>query len=165
MAINCELTKLLAANSTTASFDASDLISTITRPSGAGVIDLSGSSSTIPSKLVFFAFGEDAENETFLFRVSGWKKVGSLYVAQPLASVTATLGSIQGVSGQAITDDDYVADTMAIATGYNADFADVNSPTGDIPASLMIDTLGHNLFQVHFAMGTATNGNLLWGKI
>lgn len=63
-------------------------------------------------KLVLALFGAGLDNATLSARVTGWRKVGTLWVPAPLAILSGVLGTQMGVAGQPITGTDRLADTI-----------------------------------------------------
>ena len=145
--------KLFSSNQSDSSFDSKT--PTTTKPSGGGIVTGLGSK----AGLIFF--GTDAANETFDVRVWGWSSVeDSLWVPFLLADVTCTLGSTQGVAGEAITDSDFIVDTI---TGNSGDAGrEIISPTGDLVASLHVENRGANRLEVEFDMTGAADANALY---
>src|SRR5512139_3726977 len=147
--------KLKSTNFTSAAFGT--IKSTLTAPSGDGVIDmLNGAAPGAPvqNALLFRFFGTDANNENFNARVWGWsqERTTGSWEAVLLAQFAVTLGNIQGTTGCAITADDFEADTIVLTYGASADSA-INSPANDVRgAYARVDYQGSSKVQVEFDM-------------
>jgi hypothetical protein len=161
--------KLLSSNSTSASFGT--LKSTLTAPSGDGVIDmLNGASPGAPvqNALLLRFFGAEASNEAFNARVWGWSQERSTlsWEAALLAQFAVTLGNLAGTASCAIVATDFEADTIALTYGASVDVA-VNSPANDVRgAYARVDCQGFSKVQIEFDMNSsAASANCLYKRL
>lgn len=120
--------------------------------------------------LYLMPFGTDAADETFSIRLVGWKKltggdgVTPLWVPTHLGDVNVTLGSSVGVAGGIVTDSQYFADTLALASGGWADIKLIQT-AGNLPAAIIVPSKGFEYIQALFDSTGAASMNLLWGAI
>ena len=159
----------------TENFTATDfatLKSTLTRPSGDGVVDLLTEAvspgAKIPNGIVFRPFGTDANDEVFNLRVYGWSQEIKTKSWENilLAELAITLGNIQGTADCAITDNDFEADTIAITYGNSNVSVEAVSPVNNVRgASVRMDIFGSQILQFDFDMDTAASGNLIYRMI
>jgi hypothetical protein len=112
--------------------------------------------------------GAGSDNNTYDVQIWGWQMLGSdstptEWVPTLLSYVTCTLSSMTGVSGQSISNTDRIADTIALATGFNANVSnEVVSPANNTGAHMMVDVRGFRKVQIEFKMVSATNGNCIY---
>lgn len=159
--------KLLTANSTSTGFTASYIapVAAASVPT-TGVVDLLQEKATVPDNMQIMLFGAGADNTTFDLRIIGWRLTsdGVTYIPTPIAALSScTLSATVGATGLALVSTDRLVDTITLATGYNAGVVvDVTSPTGDVPANVLIDHRGFDKIQFDFDMTGATSGNLIY---
>lgn len=159
--------KLLTANSTSTGFTASYIapVAAASVPT-TGVIDVYQDKATVSDNMQIMLFGAGADNTTFDVRVIGWALTtdGVTYVPTPISLLsTCTLSATVGATGLALVATDRLVDTITLGTGFNAGVsADVSSPTGDLPASVLLDIRGFDKIQFDFDMTGATSGNILY---
>lgn len=118
----------------------------------------------------FMFFGTDAANETAHARITLWREfrdvpstVGAgtagtlLWVPYVVGTFELTLGTLTGVSGGAITDSEFIADTITeVGTTWDDNLVTVKSPADNVMALVRINTVGFDLFQVDFDLDAAT---------
>lgn len=158
-----EFTELLAANSTATSFTAN--AATTTEPTGTGIVTLSRVNGRVHDNVLLVFFGTDANNETFDARVTGWSKVGTLWVPVVLAEFECILGAGVGVSGASVADTDFFVDTIAIDaafSGLSGTAVQVCSPTGDQVAHVLMDMKGFAKMEVEFDLTGGASANCLY---
>jgi hypothetical protein len=151
--------KLLSANGTDTSFAARK--STLTRPSGSGVID-AGDGTFTRNAILLRPFGTDTNNNTFLLRVLGWNLEISTnsWEYALLADLSVTLGNIQGTAGCAIAAADFEADTITEATAMGVD---LYSPTADVRGAFCrIDTQGAQIIEI---LGNRNSSAATWNTL
>lgn len=158
-----------SSNFTDASF--ATLKTTLTKPSGAGVLDfISGGvqGKPIPNSIILRPFGTANSNDTFKMRVWAWShelSTGS-WENQLLGEFLCTLGNVVGVASCAINASNREADTIAKTYGSDVDIS-INSPANDVRgAYVRLDLQGGELCQVQFDMNSsATGANALYRTI
>lgn len=146
---------------------------TKTRPSGTGVYDVSSNGNITCNALRVQFFGTDTADQTFKCRILGWNKIpatastADLYVPCVLCEVTCTLSTFAGVAGTAINASQLIVDTITLATGFNDDVdVSITSPTGNIPAHLIVDTKGCELVEFIFDRNSsAASANAIVGRL
>ena len=154
-----EFRKVLATNSTTAAYAAQADATAEPAESTPGVIDLGRGRAGVPNAVLFKFFGTDADNETGGCRVYGLKKVrdvaGGLtsYTHILLADVTFTLSARTGVASGVVGASEFYADTIARVTGVENVSDQILSPTGDVPAHLLVDAKGCRWLKVELITG------------
>jgi hypothetical protein len=168
----------LAANATDTSFAA--LVSTLTEPTGAGVLTLAGNTSR-PKKLHISFFGAGADDSTFDARIIGWDRVekpgADLWIPRILCSLTLTLSTQVGVTGARVIATDRFADTMVVhatvapqstftdvvsAAAASRGVVEIFSPANNVIAWAKVPINGAEKIQVVFDMTGATNGNAVY---
>lgn len=149
-------TKVQSTNSTDTSFDAH--IPTVTEPAASAtraVITTTGRESML---LLFYGTGND--NDTFDYRIIGWQKTGTLWIAPTICQGSATLSGCVGVSGAAVVDTERFADTLDVDVGIGIV---TNAPVADAcPASLEIGVGPFDYVEVLFDRTGATAANALY---
>ncbi len=168
-----------ATNSTTAGTAPANPSPTVTKPSGAGVIDM-GMSGNIDGAissngLIILPYGVGADDNTFVMTAFAWdilKAVGSgnrdIWVAWPLAAFTCTMGALAGVANTDLPANSLMVDTITLTANFgNANVSnEIISPAGDFQASIVLDTKGAKLVQLIFGMNSsATSANALVRRI
>ena len=152
---------------------------TSTKPSGDGVIALSPNGNfgaDSPTKLHVLFVGTGADNSTFQARVVIWNKFNNtdggnsdtdvIWIPQTIYNVDATLGTSVGVSASVIDNNHRFADGLAVtASSQNTAKAELISPANNGVAGLQIETLGAQLVEITFALGTATGANALFRTV
>ncbi len=162
--------KLLAANSTSASF--ASRVPTLIEPTGGGVIDASSPGIVGQNGLVLRFFGTDTNDETFNARILGWSqtKVSGINLCWDfilLAQFQLTLGNLAGTAGCAITATDFEADTISITYGNEDVTLAVVTPGNDVRgAYAVVDLMGALKAEILFDMNSsAVSANCLWRKV
>lgn len=156
-----EFVELLASNSTATAFAAN--APTVTEPTGAGIVDLARAAGRVHNNVLLVPFGAGSANDTFDVRVSGWSKVGTLWVPVVLAEFECTLGATTGVAATAVLDTELFCDTIALDTAYSAlagVSASVVSPANDTVCHALLDLKGFSKVEIEFdrtAGATACN--------
>jgi hypothetical protein len=161
--------KLKATNFTDTSFAARK--STLTEPTGDGVVDLSNPGQTsVQNGVMVKFFGTDANNENFKVRIYGWHRcltaVAGVYSWEHilLADLACTLGNLAGVASGSILDTDFEVDTITEVTACNVDLV---SPASDIRgAHVMLDVKGASKIEFLFDRNSsAASANALYRLI
>lgn len=171
-----DLTKLLTANSTVADASISEPAWTATQPATGpttGVIDMSLTGQSSANALKFFPFGAGVATNTFLLSVFGWDLVhprltqhSGIWISWLLASFTCTLNTVAGVPGTEVDENQLACGTIALVVGNANVSNEILSPTGNLVASILLDTQGAKLVQPKFATnGSATSANTLYRKV
>lgn len=111
------------------------------------------------SLLVVIPYGTDQADETFDFRLVGWRRIGDLWVPAVLYEATATLGTMTGVSGEKVTDSHLLADTLSAS--HNPGDPVTSSPADNTPAFAVVDAQGFERVAVQFKTGTAASAGAL----
>lgn len=161
--------RLTTTNSTATSH--ASVVPTTTEPAEttAGVVNLKTrgawcTDGAHTSDLVMIQpYGSDANNENYAMRVYGWSKLADaddsdmhgLWVPMLLVECTVTLGNIAATT---LGANNFMADTVTIDKGNGA-LHTASSPTGDLPAYLVVDPLGSHYLQFTFdidSSGTAS---------
>lgn len=156
---NCKLigtaalpfTSLYSAVVTSATITAPS--ATTTEPTGNGIYDMTQNHVPLNNAAIAF-FGGNANNDTFTARVTGWRRVGTLWVPIPLLAISGLLGNHNGVSAAAVTNLQFFADTITIDTAFTAAYEVIN-PGSDQIAMVKVDMAGCEKLQVQVAKGTA----------
>lgn len=130
------LQKVASTNINTSAFAA--IPPTITKPSGAGVLDLlhsqtgsaQGNISTptthnIPKRIFLMPYGLGSDNDAFDMKVTGWWRLGDdqsstkqIWIPTALVVFSAIIsGTAKGVAGSSLLATEFLADTLTIKTG------------------------------------------------
>ena len=139
------------------------------KPSGEGVvITQTNQESLLHDRMAVIFFGTDAADETLDFQFIGWMPDPSagLWIPFNLLSGSATLGTMTGVAGQPVTDNDLIADTIAVTSGLadDADHRQVYSPTGNLAAMLEVSVFAFPRITIDLATGgVSASVNALYG--
>lgn len=175
-----------AANVTSSSFPSK--VYTTTRPTGGGVVDLSGGlglGATVPKWLRVFPIGLGSDNDAYSVRVIGWGQVGQGpglavgYVPAILYELAVVLGGSVGVAGSPVLNTERFADTITVvsqplttdadatpAVAHRGEFLKFTSPANDLIAFADLDTLGYDLLEFTFDQTTGTpTANVLIGRL
>lgn len=133
-------------------------------PSGNGVwpLDETDVESGTDDFLLFSFFGNRtaADNETATAKITGWKRIGGLYIPLPLASLALQFGASVGKANFPVIATNYFADTITQPVAILPD-SQVISPADDSIAFVKIDPFGCDLVQVQLAKGTCASVNCL----
>lgn len=142
------------------------LKSTLTKPSGDGIIDLNSEGGVTANALLFKFFGTDTNNENFNIRIYGWAECKGLGTDKDswelvlLCQLAVTLGNLAGTANCMITATDFEADTIAVTYGDDKVSVDVVSNAADVRgAHIVVDTKGFGLVQVD---GDLNNSAVSW---
>ena len=158
--------RVLSTNTTASAFTARvDLLTMPAAPAGestTGYVYV-GDSNTVLIKF----YGTDADNETGSVRVYGLKAIerpgnATSFTHVLLGEYTFTLSStLTGVAGGVVGATEFYADTITAVIDV-ANVSDmIISPTGGVPAHLVIDVKGFQYLLVEPIIGTATSVNVL----
>lgn len=120
---------------------------TSTEPTGDGILRMD---SNPFNSAVFAFFGGNSNNGTFTARITGWRKIGDLWVPVPLLALAGTLGAMTGVSGQSVTNSQLFADTITASTAFTSAYEIIN-PANDQVALVKVDAFGCQKLQVQVA--------------
>jgi len=163
----------VAANATNATFPSK--VPTITKPSGAGVIELCSpdKGAVAQNGIVLIPYGTGSDNNTFELRVIGWRLVtndegkAGLWIPVLLVELHCTLSAAVGVAGATVVNTERFADTISLTTGNDDVSVDIVSPTGEIIAHAMLDLKGFNLVETTFSInsGGTTDMNCLYALL
>lgn len=155
--------RLLFASAVTASSITAP-VATTTAPTGDGIINMasnpSSSAAPLSNSAAIAFFGGNDNNETFTARITGWRKIGDLWIPTPLLSLAGTLGAMTGVAGQSVTASQLFADTLAASTAFTSAYEIIN-PTADQVAIVKVDAFGCEKLQVQVAKNTCDSINAL----
>ena len=127
---------------------------TITEPTGNGVFAMDQSVGFNSAAFAFF--GGNSNNGTFTARITGWRKLGDLWIPVPLLALAGTLGAMTGVAGQAVTNSQLFADTLTASTAFTTAYEIIN-PTADQIALVKVDAFGCRKLQVQLAKNSCDN--------
>jgi hypothetical protein len=136
-------------------------VPTTTEPTGAGVVDLT-INPLVGRQLLLVFFGAGNDDTTFDARVIGWRKVGTLWVPCPLATLSCTLSSAVGVAGAEVVATDRFVDTVTAGFGNEDDKVWLFSPTSNLIARVLLDLDGFPKVEVIFDLTGATSANCLY---
>lgn len=127
-----------------------------TEPTGDGVFNMF-STHTVPlNSAVIAFFGGNSADGTFTARITGWRKIGTLWIPTPLLTLSGILGAMTGVAGTGVTASQLLADTLTVSTAFTTAYEIIN-PTGDQVAIVKVDAFGCEKIQVQVAIGTCNN--------
>ena len=127
---------------------------TATAPTGEGIYDTPINS----VKLAFY--GTDTADQTFTARVTGWSRVGDVWIPVPLLALSGILGTMTGVAGQTLTASHLLGDTLTVSTAFTTAYEIIN-PTANQVAIAKVDVAGCERVQVQVAKGTAVSVGVL----
>lgn len=151
-----DLVLVWASNQTTTGTTFPALAQTTTAPTGDGIITMTGR-----ENLALIPFGRNGNNLTLKMRISGWRIIGTEYIATTLAEITCTLSSsLTGRSGGTPSNSDLYCDTITVDKGIAVVLASPADDTGI--ASVEIPVGPYDLIQVQgIRNGSATEFNAL----
>lgn len=151
-----DLVLVWASNQTTTGTTFPALAQTTTAPTGDGVITMTGR-----ENVALIPFGRNGNNLTLKMRVSGWRIIGTEYIATTLAEITCTLSSsLTGRAGGTPSNSDLYCDTITVDKGIAVVLASPADDTGI--ASVEIPVGPYDLIQVQgIRNGSATEFNAL----
>lgn len=152
--------KLFSSNVSGAAISA--LVPTVTEPEGDGVLGpLRGEfEAGNAAAIVFYGTRTAADDETFSARVTGWRKLGDLWVPVPLLALSLTQGTSTGVAGQDVGAGEYFADTITASTAFTS-ASEIISPGSNGIGCVKVDFFGCRKVQVQLATGTNATCNAL----
>ena len=156
-----QLAKVFAANASGSSITAPT--PTTTEPTGDGVFESILAEGTVALNalwLIFYGTRSSADNETFTARVTGWKKVTTLWVPIPLLALALTQGTSTGVAAAEVIATEYFADTITASTAFTSAY-EIISPADNTIAAVKVDFAGCRKVQVQLAKGTNATCNVL----
>lgn len=119
--------------------------------------------------VIIVPYGVATDNQTFSFRVIGWRVIGTnpstwLWIPVVLGEFLCTADStLVGVAGKEVVATELFCDTITLVTG-NANISnDINSPAdGESIAHVVLDLKGFTKLQLSFETGSsATSCNAL----
>ena len=167
-----EFQKALSTNSTTAAYAAQADSTDEPTEATAGVIDLTKGRAGVPNAVLLKFFGVGADNTTGSCRVYGLKKCRDVtnnltsYTHVLLCDVAFTLSARTGVASGVVAASERYADTITRTTGIENVSDQILSPTGDVPAHLLVDAKGCRWLKVEpITGGSATSVNALWAGV
>ncbi len=168
---------VLTANYATGSYPSK--IPTVTRPSGSGVIDMTGGD-YVPGHLLLIPYGTDAGTHTAGMKVLGWRDTNQnpgnpqmrLWVPVVLCTVAITLGSAAGVANADLGTTQKFATTMTMTGGPTfitsgaapvcLDWFEI-SPGSNAIGLVSVPTFGFKMMEVIFTTGSdVTDINALY---
>jgi hypothetical protein len=163
--------KVLTSNSANAAY--ATKIDVVALPTSAGYINLASGSAGdyTPNSVLFKFYGTNSDNQTGNCRVYGLRpcqdSTGTLsYTHVLLGEWAFTLSAaLTGVAGGLVGASEYYADTVTRTYGIENVSDQLLSPTGDVPAQVLMDAKGHSVLFVEFKVGTATNLNALYAGV
>jgi hypothetical protein len=176
--IDTRSTQLFLANptadSTTAGTSIANPAAQMNSPGGLpGAINMGAGGDMSSNGLLILPFGVGSAGNTFLMSAFAWDEVRgnnpnaipggvSLWVAWILASFTCTLNTNTGQAGTDVDNTHNFVGTIVLGVG-NANISnEIISPTGNVNASILLDTKGAKYVQLLFAMnGSSTAANAL----
>jgi hypothetical protein len=165
----CGWTKLLATNSTAASFNSR--IPTVTDPTANVNLIHRNDNGPLDAALQLIFCGAGADNATGSFRVIGWAPTNGsvpLWIPTVMHEYDVTLSAAVGVAGADAINTDRFADTIAAATGtYPSGTVllvggELISNANDVISHVTIGTKGFHYIEVSTKVGTATNLNCFY---
>lgn len=153
--------KALAANGTDTAF--TDLDSTLTQPTGDGVINFGNGE--IYNGFIVVLFGAGEEDATFSARFIAWREFDGEWIPVNLLELACILSARTGAVGGPVGSDQRYADTISKVSGSDG-ATDIVSPENDTIAHCLMDQKGFPKLQVQIATGdSATSGNVLLAPI
>lgn len=162
-----EWKKAWATDSTATSF-ASTAPTTSTPYASDGVVDMKGANSTSVSNVAIVKFfGAGADDDTFDWRIWGWREMSAGYDPILLAKGSCTISTCVGVTGGLATSSHRFADTITVAHPATGNISyQVCSPKTDgidnIAGHLTLDLKGCRYLQFDFdRTGTTSACNAL----
>lgn len=160
-------TRLFAANVSAASITIPAPTNTEPVAGANGVMDLRTGRDRLATfanaAVAFFATG--ADNVTATARVTGWKKISTLWVPFTLAKLDLTASAAVGVAAGDVLNTERFVDTLANTGGSAVDSSAVLlSPADNAPALAIFNTRGFQYLQIDLAKGTATDVNAIAAK-
>lgn len=169
--LDCEAyTKAYTTNATDTSF--ASLIPTTTEPvnatsalaSGVHKVRREGAS---PKWLRVVPYGTGDANDVFDMWITGWQKIGTLWVPTRLVMLTCTLGTATGVASAAVTNSELFCDTITATMGISNVSYELYSPTDNTVAHALVKTNGCEYIQFSFDMttGSPTGANCLFARV
>jgi hypothetical protein len=150
--------KGLTTSSTASSF--TSLVPTTTEPTGDGV---RAYGSEGMNTLLVVPYGAGTEDTTFSLRVTGWRRIATLWVPILMGEVACTLSATVGIASATVTNTDRFCDTITSVSGPSGTV--IYSPTADEIGYVMLDAAGFQKIQFTFDMTGATNGNVLYAGL
>lgn len=154
--INARFVSLFSSVVTTGSIAAP--VAMANEPTGNGIFSMaqgSGSPVALNSAAVAF-FGGNSADGTFTARLTGWRRIGDLWIPVPLLALAGTLGAMTGVAGQSVSVSQLFADTLTVSTAFTNAYEIIN-PASDQVALVKVDLFGCEKLQVQVAKGTCDN--------
>lgn len=99
----------------------------------------------------------DAEDETAVARVWGWKSCAGTWIPFQLLDLSMTAGARVGISGGTLTASDYLADSITIATdSTRSSSAEVHNDAGDGVAYVTFDAMGYQIIEVQVSRASSS---------
>lgn len=162
---DCErYVKAFTANDASTSFTAP--AATETEPSGTGVIDLRRQGA-VPQWLRLAPYGTGGDDSVFEMWVTGWSKIGALWVPKRLVKLTCTLSTSVGVAGSDVIETERFVDTITATGGISNVSYQLFSTTDNTPAHALVSPNGCELvqFSIDLTTGTPTGANCLVARV
>lgn len=169
-----EVSRVAATNITTAGTSIANPACTAAGPTGDGIILMGSPSGAYSSNgLLLVPFGVGSATNTFLMSVFAWDFVhpktaqnAGMWVAWLLASFTCTLCTVAGLAGGEVDATQLFCDTITLGKGNANVSNEIVSPTGNVIASIVLDTKGAKRVQTSFVINaSATSCNTLYRKL
>lgn len=160
---NAPFRKALATSSTDAAY--SSRVPQSAEPTGAGVIDLSGTQVAVPNAIMLCPYATCSSNDTYGMRLFGWRKAilepsSLLWIPVLLLEVNLTAGLSSGVTGGLVGAAELFADTVNLSFGGGVE---VDSPGNDTIAHTIVPCKGFNKLEAIFKITSGpTNMNALY---
>ena len=158
------LAKVKATNAAETSFTAP--VATLTKPANDGVVNLRRFG-TIPEWVFLMPYGTGDADDVFEMWVTGWRKVGDLWLPFRLVKITATLSTFAGIATGDLVTTDLVADTVTATKGISNVSYELYSPEDNTPAHVLLKPNGCELLEFTFDMttGNPTGANCLYARV
>lgn len=128
---------------------------TTTEPTGDGILTMNNNPGAF-NAAAFVFFGGTAALGTFTARITGWRRIGNLWIPVPLLALAGTLGTMTGANGEVVTASQLFADTLTASTVFTSAYEIIN-PTGNQVALVKVDGFGCEKLQVQVAKNSCTN--------
>lgn len=168
------LVKFCAANQTDAAFPSK--IPTTTKPASPGVVDFTGNGPSpngtmAPQSLLILPYAVGSDTNTFLFRLTGWRLLGSatltpIWIPTILCQFTCTISSTAaGLAGSPVVATEFFAATLAANAMNNLGTVFVSNALAT-PAHIICDIRGSQMVEATFNMnGSSTSANALYAAL
>lgn len=171
-----QMARVLSTNSAVAATSIANPATSFASPGSGqttGVITMGAGSEFSNNGLLLIPYGVGSATNTFLMSVFAWDFVhpvvtqrAQVWVAWLLASFTCTLNTVAGLAGGEVDETQLFCGTIALVSG-NANISnEIVSPTGNLIASIVLDTKGAKMVQPLFARNaSATSANAIYRRM